>query len=169
MTDSTQVLSVLVYFIMRIIWSAALVALIMVLLSGCDRCSDDQPMDDSLLFVLLDQQGRNLIGTGAEQYHPDSVRLLLAGTTDYSTVEQGEIYDGGYGVRLFPNRPVFNSRDDVRAYLQLTSKDTDTLDITYRIKEGKCFDLIEYNSLFYNGNRMAGRNDFGVSIMRKKR
>ncbi|ALD21031.1 hypothetical protein AM218_07130 [Hymenobacter sp. DG25A] len=126
-------------------------------------------MDDSLRFVVLDQQGHNLIGTGAGQYHPDSVRLLVAGTANYSTVEQSEIYEGGYGVSLSPNRQAFNSHDDVRAYLQLTSRDTDTLDITYRIKEGKCFDLVEYNRLFYNGNRMAGRNDFGVPIMRKKR
>ncbi|WP_205590874.1 hypothetical protein [Hymenobacter oligotrophus] len=138
-------------------------------LAGCDRCSNDEPADDSLRFVLLDRQGRNLIGIGPGQYHPDSVRLFVGGRSDVNEVQQLEIYDNGYGVTLAPIKQAFNGRDDVRAYLRLSARDTDTLDITYTINEGRCFDLMEYNSVFYNRKEMLALNDFGVRIMRKQR
>ena len=142
---------------------------ILMFLTSCDQCGNDEPASDSLRFVLQDEQGRNLIGTTIGQYHPDSVKLFVAGRSDFNSIEAAEIYDGGYGIEMAALKQAFNGRDDVRAFLRLSSRDTDTLDITYSLNKGRCFDLVEYNSLFYNATEMLARNNYGVRIMRKKR
>lgn len=41
-------------------------------------------------------------------------------------------------------------KGQARFLLRLTSTDTDTIDVTYRTKQGKCADIIEYTNVTYN-------------------
>lgn len=122
-------------------------------LAGCNRCDDVDPPNSSLAFLLVSPTSQNLIGRSTSQYHPDSIRISYQGVAADFTVYNESVAGPGSVVEL---RPVgFDGKSDARLFIRLNRMDTDTLDITYTIKESKCFDVFRYNSVFYNGLRMG--------------
>jgi hypothetical protein len=122
--------------------------------TACDKCSDVDPPSNALSFFLVSLTGQNLIGRSSPQYHPDSLRITFQGRPfDFSV--PGEPLSGGGNVVTLNPAGIFDGKSDARLFIRLNSTDTDTIDITYSIEKGKCSDIFQYNSVFYNGRRMG--------------
>ena len=135
--------------------SFCLVATLLVgtLTTGCNRCDNDYPPSSALLFSVTSATGQNLLGRLPAPYHPDSLRLTYRGQPFGFEVLHRAASPEGPVVRIHPTG--FDGQSDAQVLVQLNKTDTDTISITYRIDQGQCFDVVRYNSVFYNGTRMG--------------
>ena len=65
-------------------------------------------------------------------------------------------FDAELGSYVFETQGYTNNLlgTDLRLLIYLNRNDTDTLDITYRINKGKCFDMLVLNTYFFNQVRV---------------
>lgn len=123
---------------------------------GGNSCDDVDSPDYSLRFFVLTPSWQNLLGNGPGQVPADSLQVQFQGRrADYEVVPVSVASpQAGPLVSLFAPQ-YLDGRSDARFLVRLSRTDTDTLDVTYSIREGKCARVIEYRSVFYNGCRMG--------------
>ncbi|OON70069.1 hypothetical protein [Hymenobacter sp. CRA2] len=125
------------------------------LLSGaCDTCKNDESPTNTLLFRLVSLANQNLIGQGPTQYSPDSIRVLLNGQPFDFEVTTQPLFGDAPVVGLSA-RHLFASPPEARLLLRLSRTDTDTIDLRYAVREGRCFRSLEYQAVRYNGRLAA--------------
>jgi hypothetical protein len=123
------------------------------LLSGCgnNQCSADHPpFIGPLLLYFTDASGTNLLDRKTGPFYPDSVQTTVDGivfTPEIRDAPAGQgsvlgVYPGGRksGGNLFR--------------IRLNARDTDTLEVLYTVRPGRCFSSIQYTVMFFNGQQV---------------
>jgi len=140
---------------MRTLFCILLVTTSAITLTNCDQCENDDPPDDALKAFVLSPTGRNLIGDDPTQYAANSLDVTTdAGTVSF-TVPYEALNDKGAFIRLIPVNASSKKSGTIQLFLRLSQTDVDTLVVTYETNHSRCFDLLQYNSVFYNGQRMG--------------
>ena len=131
---------------------AILLLLVSGLLGSCQRCYDDPPGPPPVTLYFVDSLGNNLVNDRGDSFHPDSIQARIG--TEIIYLEK--FYDqptDGYKFRTYPG--VTDARlNKAIVYLDVSSSDTDTLDVYSISHTGKCFNTIEYTDVFFNGNKV---------------
>lgn len=138
---------------------AYLLAGSLVLTAGCNKCDDVEPTVNVLQFYLLSPTGQNLVGPAATQYPPNSLSVTFQGQPFGFTV--GDWLSDSGPIGGLQTQCCFIGKGQARLLLRLTSTDTDTIDITYRTKQGKCAEIIQYTKVEYNLRPMVA-GEYGV-------
>ena len=118
---------------------------------ACNDCSDtiDAPVTTPIRFSIVSPDGENLVDKNQSRYSADSITL-------FDTQEKEWIYlvkeyvpaAKGY---VFLGDCAKNKNGQSSLILQLNSFDSDTLDVSYKQIDNKCFLLYEYTSFQHNG------------------
>lgn len=123
-------------------------ALPVVLLQSCDRCSDDPPPIAPVTFYFANQTGKNLIRRNSSPFHPDSIQIFVNSKVFPFRKEYDQETDG-YKFDVFPGGNVSDL-----FLIRLNQTDTDSLEVLYTVSNGKCFSNIDYTVFFFNGKQV---------------
>ena len=123
---------------------------------GGNACDDVEPASTNLRFFLLTPSWQNLLGNGPGQIRADSLQVQFLGRRAEFTVVPVSVAGPQAGPLVdLPAPRYVDGCTDARLWVRLSRTDTDTLDVSYSLREGQCARAIEYHSVFYNGRRMG--------------
>lgn len=118
---------------------------------SCGDCSDtvDAPVTAPIRFSIVNPEGKNLVDTNQSHYSVDSIKLFDVQTNEWIFLNKEYIPAAeGY---VFSGDCSKNENGKSSLLLQLTSLDSDTLDVWYKQINNECFLLYEYTHFQHNG------------------
>ena len=124
--------------------------------SPCATMRSDPPAPVS--FYLVDASGSNPFNNPNAGLHPDSIQLILDGEP-FNYLFTGT--DEAVNNLIFETYPVIYTKSRVRMLLQLSSQNTDTLDIAYTVSRGKCYTDYTYSAFYFNGKELQRQPETG--------
>lgn len=95
-------------------------------------CSLFDPGPQNILVNLMDHKGENLILDGT--YDPAEIEVTANGEMAGSAI----ILDGGPRAFIYIDKEIAINQTEVKYLIKLSAEETDTLDVTYSIKEADC-------------------------------
>ncbi len=122
------------------------------LLESCNRCGDDPPYPSPVTFYFADSLGNNLVNDRNSPLHPDSIQARIGTEVIYLEKFYDQPTDS-YKFRTYPG-VTDAALNKTIVYLDISSSDTDTLDVYSITRTGKCFNTIEYTDVFFNSNQV---------------
>ncbi|PKV75388.1 hypothetical protein [Pontibacter ramchanderi] len=109
-------------------------------------------------FYLVDASGSSPFSNPSTGLHPDSVQLILDGEP-FNYLFTGT--DEKVNHLIFETYPVIYTKSRVRMLLQISSHNTDTLDIAYTVNRGKCYTDYTYSGFYFNGKELKRQPETG--------
>lgn len=127
-------------------------------------CSLFDPGPQNILVNLIDHKDENLILNGT--YDPAEIEVTANGEMAGSAI----ILDGGPRAFIYIHKEVAVNQSEVTYLIRLNSEETDTLDVTYSIKEADCGQRIyTAERILYNDvEKEIVLNNFNQEIFVKK-
>jgi hypothetical protein len=143
------------------------VASLMIWLGSCTDCDTaDQMPTEPVRFVIVDQDGNNLVtDANATAYHADSIQLM-AGTESVPLTKQLDANWKGY---VFTSYPPHYTSGNTQLSLQLNRLEKETLVTYYERHKSKCSDYYSYYRFRYNGWEVQKDNTSGIIKLDKAR
>ena len=125
----------------------------LLLVSSCDKCSDDPPPIAPVSFYFVNRQGVNLVKESNAPYHPDSIRITLQNKPILFQKEYDSQTDG-YKFSVF----TMGDESGGNLFLiHLNQVDTDSLEVLFNIRASECFSVPEYTVFFFNGKQIFAK------------
>jgi hypothetical protein len=128
----------------------SLLALIIAFLA-CDKCSDtgDAAITPPIRFSIVNREGKNLVDTTQSYYSADSIRLFDLEEKEWIVLNKEFVSTVGGFVFAADFQKNISGKSSM--ILHLNSEDSDTLNVSYRQTDNKCFVVYEYTRFQYKG------------------